>query len=66
MHRKAYVREDVFKRDAGLWWLDKEKNAGKDKPRSPMTTAMKNAGISSIIDVKNGGLSTSRRKQRLF
>ncbi len=66
MRRKAYVREEVFKRDAGFWWLNNEKSAVKEKNRPTMSTAMRNAGVSSVIDVKFGGLSTSGRKQRLF
>jgi hypothetical protein len=66
MRRKAYVREDVFKRDAGLWWLNKEKNSVNEKNRTTMSAAMRNAGVSSVIDVKFGGLSTSGRKQRRF
>ena len=64
MKRRWCVREGIFEKDNGLWWLNKETDF-EDKNKTPMTIALKNGNISKVIDVKNSGFVgfTRRRGQ---
>lgn len=58
MKRRRCVREGIFERNNGLWWLNKE-NQGRENTSTPtMTIALKHGGISRVIDVKHEGLSS--------
>lgn len=62
MKRRWSVREGVFKRDDGLRWL-KEGNKDRNlRKRTPMAIALRNGDISRVIDTKNGGLSSNKRR----
>ncbi len=63
MKRRWFVREGVFERDDGLWWLNKELNDPQEKGRTPMTIALKNGNISRVINFKYGGLSASGKRR---
>jgi hypothetical protein len=62
MKRRWCVTEDIFQRDNGLWWLNKEKES-ENIMSTPMTVALRNGGISRVIDVKLGGFESFRRRQ---
>jgi hypothetical protein len=66
MKKKCCVREGAFLREGGLWWLNKEQNEPFMSGKTPMTIALKNGGISRVIDVKGDGLSGSPEKRRTF
>jgi hypothetical protein len=61
MKKKWCVREGAFLRDDGLWWLNKEQNISSKPSKTPMTIALRNGGISRVIDVKHEGLTGRRR-----
>ncbi|UCG68605.1 MAG: hypothetical protein JSV09_12465 [Thermoplasmata archaeon] len=62
MKRRWSVREGVFKTDDGLLWLKEKNRYHNKKNRTPMAIALKNGEISRVIDVKNGGLSSDKRR----
>lgn len=66
MKRRWCVREGVFERDDGLWWLNKEHMEAKEKNRTPMSIALRNGDISRVIDVKFGGLSTKVNRRGIY
>jgi hypothetical protein len=66
MDRRWCVREEVFERDDGLWWLKKEQHNPVEKSRTPMTIALRNGNISGVIDSKIDGLSAIGRKGGRF
>ena len=63
MKRRWCLREGIFERDNGLWWLNKDQNDMHEINRTPMAVALRNGNISKIIDVKLGGLSTFNRRR---
>ncbi len=63
MDRRWCVREDIFEKDDGLWWLKKEQYDPAEKNRTPMAVALRNGNISGVIDSKRGGLSAIGRKR---
>lgn len=63
MKRRWCVREGVFERDDGLWWLNKELNDPRERSRTPMAIALKNGDISRVIDLKCGRLSASGKRR---
>jgi len=66
MERRWPVRDDIFQREDGLWWL----NEGKEEPlkenKTPMAVALRNGNISGVIDVKVGGLSSKSDRRGYF
>ena len=63
MKRRWCVREGVFERDDGLWWLNKELNDPRERSHTPMAIALKNGDISRVIDIKCDRLSASGKRR---
>ncbi|UCF07891.1 MAG: hypothetical protein JSW28_09670 [Thermoplasmata archaeon] len=60
------MRDDIFQREDGLWWLREEKDDMEQWNRTPMAIALKNGNISGVIDSKRSGLSPLDGKQNPF
>jgi hypothetical protein len=66
MKRTWCVVDGVFERDDSLWWLNKNHTEITESGKTPMIVALKNGGISRVIDVKSGGLSSINNRQGIF
>jgi hypothetical protein len=61
-----WARESAFEKLDVPRWLNKRESDIKEKNLTPMKIALRNGEISNVIDVKNGGLSATRRKEGIF
>ena len=66
MERRWPVRDDIFQRENGLWWLNEKKDEQPKENKTPMAVALRNGNISGVIDVKVSGLSSKIDKRGYF
>jgi hypothetical protein len=66
MKRTWCVVDGVFEKDDSLWWLNRNPTEIIESGKTPMTVALKNGGISRVIDVKGGGLTNINNRQGIF
>ncbi len=66
MERRWPVRDDIFQKGNGLWWLNEKKDDQLKEDKTPMAVALRNGNISGVIDVKVGGLSSKSDKRGYF
>jgi hypothetical protein len=66
MKRTWCVVDGVFEKDNSLWWLNRNRTEITEPSKTPMIVALKNGGISRVIDVKGGGLANLNKRQGIF
>lgn len=66
MKRTWCVVDGVFEKDERFWWLNREQLEITESGKTPMSIALKNGGISRVIDVKGYGLSDLHQRQGLL